>query len=75
MSLIFENACIGLVGWFMVFNATFDNISAIYRDGQFYWRKSEYPEKTTSHRQTLSHNVVSSTPCHERGLSFSGDRH
>jgi hypothetical protein len=20
-----------------------------------------------SHRQTLSHNVVSSTPCHERG--------
>jgi hypothetical protein len=34
--------------WFMVFNATFINISVIYRDCQFYWwRKPEYPEKTT----------------------------
>ena len=33
---------------FMVFNATFNNISVIYRVGQFYWeRKPEYPEKTT----------------------------
>ena len=33
--------------WVMVFNATFNNISFILR-GQFYWwRKSEYPEKTT----------------------------
>jgi membrane-bound inhibitor of C-type lysozyme len=32
----------------MVFNATFSNISAIYRGGQFYWwSKPEYPEKTT----------------------------
>jgi hypothetical protein len=31
----------------MVFNATFNNMS-LYRRGQFYWwRKSEYPEKTT----------------------------
>jgi hypothetical protein len=41
-----------------------------YRDGQFYWwRKHEYAEKATdqsqSHWQTLSHNVVSSTSCHE----------
>jgi hypothetical protein len=36
-----------------------DNL--LYRGGQFYWwRKLEYPEKTT-----LSHNVVSSTPRHE----------
>jgi hypothetical protein len=30
-----------------------------------------------SHRQTLSHNVVSSTPRHERVWThnFSGDRH
>jgi len=34
---------------FMVFNATFNNIS-LYRGGQFsffVWRKPEYPEKTT----------------------------
>ena len=31
----------------MVFNATFNNIS-VNRGGQFYWwRKPEYPEKTT----------------------------
>jgi kynureninase len=32
----------------MVFNATFNNISVIYRGCQFdWWRKAEYPEKTT----------------------------
>ena len=32
----------------MVFNATFNNISVIYRGRQFYWwRKPEYLEKTT----------------------------
>jgi len=36
----------------MVFNATFNNISVIYRGGQFYWwRKPEYPEKTTDLQQ------------------------
>ena len=30
---------------FMVFNATFNNISVIYHGGQFYkWRKPESPE-------------------------------
>ena len=34
--------------WFMVFNATFNNTSVIYRGGQFHWwRKPEYLEKTT----------------------------
>ena len=32
----------------IVFNATFNNISPIYRGGQFFLcRKPEYPEKTT----------------------------
>jgi hypothetical protein len=32
----------------MVCNTTFNNISVIYLGGQFYWwRKLEYPEKTT----------------------------
>ena len=46
----------------MVFNAAFSNISVKYRGGQLYWwRKLEYPEKTTDLSQTVSHNVVSST--------------
>ena len=32
----------------MMFSATFNNISAIYRGDQFYWwRKPGYPDKTT----------------------------
>jgi hypothetical protein len=38
----------GCHGRLMVFNTTFNNISVIYRGGQFYWwRNPEYPEKTT----------------------------
>ena len=63
----------------MVFNATFDNISVIS------WRSVLLVEETgvlgenhwpvRSHWQTWSHNVVSSTPHHERGWSsqLSGD--
>ena len=57
--------------WFIVFNATFNNISVIS------WRSVLLVEETrvpgenhrpvASHRQTLSsHNVVSSTHRHER---------
>jgi hypothetical protein len=57
-----------------VLNATFNNILIIS------WRSvslveetgSEYQKKTTDLSQvtdTLSHNVVSSTPRHERGLN------
>jgi hypothetical protein len=46
--------------WFMVFNTTFNNISVIS------WRigciGGENHRTATSHWQTLSHNVVSSTP-------------
>jgi len=42
----------------------------LHRGGQFYWwRKREYPERKKTpkcHWQTSSHNVVSSTPLHER---------
>ena len=54
----------------MMFNATFNNISAIS------WRRVLLVDETgilrenhrpvASHLQTLSHNVVSSTPHHER---------
>jgi len=30
---------------------------------------------SSSHRQTLSHKVVSSTPCNTQDSYFSGDRH
>jgi hypothetical protein len=42
-------------------------IFQLYCGGQFYWwRKYEYPEKTTDLPQTLSYYIVSSTPRHER---------
>jgi hypothetical protein len=45
-------------------------IFQLYRGCQFYWwKKPKYSEKNhrpvTSYWQTLSHNVVPSTPCHE----------
>jgi hypothetical protein len=55
----------------MLFNATFNNISVI-----LWWPvllveeiggPGENHRSVASHRQTLSHNVVSSTPRHERG--------
>ena len=56
-------------------------IFQLYCGGHFYrWRKLEYPDKihrpVTSHWQTLSHNVVSSTP-RQSGIktyNISGDR-
>jgi len=57
--------------WFAEFNAKFNNISVIS------WRSVLLVEETgvpgekhrpvASHLQTFSHNVVSSTPRHERG--------
>jgi predicted membrane channel-forming protein YqfA (hemolysin III family) len=56
-------------------------IFQLYRGSQFYWwRKPEYLEKnsqpTENHWQTLSHNVVLSTPCliGLRTHNVSGDR-
>ena len=49
-----EQVFISTKVWFMVFNATFNNISVIYRGSQFYWwRKSECPEKTIDLSQVI----------------------
>jgi hypothetical protein len=45
--------------WFMVFNAPFNNISVSFIGGEN-WSTRRKP--LTIHWQTLSHNVVSSTP-------------
>ena len=72
---------IGWFGWFMGVNATFNNISVISR-GQFYWwRKPEFPEKTTDLRQVtdkLYHimlNLVNIAISGVRTHNFSGNRH
>ena len=65
---------VGIRLWFMVFNATFNNISVIS-----WWlvslvEETEVPGENhrpdASHWQTLSHKVVMSTPHHERGSNL-----
>jgi hypothetical protein len=61
--------------WFMKLITTFNNISVIS------WQSILLVEETrvvgenhrpvVSHRQTWSHNVVSSTPCHEKTTDLS----
>ena len=52
----------------MVINATFSNISVIsWRSVLLLEETGENHRPVASHGQTLSHNVVSSTPRHERG--------
>jgi hypothetical protein len=59
------------LAWFMVFNAIFNIISAISWQSVLLEDETgvhgENQRPVASHRQTLSHNVVSSTPHHERG--------
>ena len=54
----------------MVFNATFNNISVISWWSVLLVKEirvpGEHHRHAKGHRQTLSHNVVSSTPRHER---------
>jgi hypothetical protein len=58
----------------MVFSATFNNISVISIRSVSLVEETgvsgENPRSVPSHLQTLSHNVVSSTPRQERGLEF-----
>jgi len=58
----------------MVFNATFNNISVISWWSALLMEEMGVPRENdrpvASHWQTLSHNVVSSTPRHERDSSY-----
>ena len=63
------NEMVGLV-WLMVFNTTFNNISVISWQSVLLVEEFGVPGEThrpvISHWQTLSHNVVSNAPPHER---------
>ena len=54
----------------MVFSATFNNISVLSWHPVLLVEETGVPGENqrpvASHRQTSSHNAVSSTPCHER---------
>ena len=50
----------------MVFNATFNNISAILWRSVLLVEEAGVPGENYRHGQTWSHNAVSSTPHHER---------
>jgi len=58
----------------MVFNATFNNIVILVEENE---EPGKNQRPFARHWQTLSHNVVSSTPCLSgiRTHDFSGDRH
>jgi hypothetical protein len=66
--------------WLLVFNTTFNNISAISWQSVLLVEETGVPRENhrpvASYCQTLSHNVVSSTHPHERVRThnFSGDR-
>jgi hypothetical protein len=59
------------LAWFMVLNATFNNVSVISRRSVLLVKEigvsGENHRPVASYWQTLSQNVVSSTPRHERG--------
>ena len=65
-TIISSNARWYLVLGFMVFNTTFNNISAILWQSVLLVEETRVPGENhrpaASHGQTLSHNVVSSTP-------------
>jgi len=59
----------------MVFNAIFNNISAILWQSVLLVKETGVPGENHRHWQALSHNVVSSTPRLSGIRNVSGDRH
>ena len=63
----------------MMFNATFNNISVLTRQSVLLVEETGVPVENqrpvSSHRQTLSHNVVHLTMRWIRTHNISGDRH
>ena len=63
--------CLLKFAWFMVFNTPFNNISVIWWKTVLLLEETGVPRENhhpvASHWRTLSHNVVLSTPRHERG--------
>ena len=76
-----EKATMYKLVWLMMYNATFNNIFVILWWSVLLVDETRIPGENhrlvASHRQTLSHNVAWSTPCHEwvRTHNFIGDRH
>ena len=68
--------CLHQVYRLMVFNSTFNNISIISWWSVLLVEETGVPaenhQPVASNWPTLSHNVVSSTPCHERGSNSEG---
>ena len=68
-SSAYKLAIVTLV-WFLVLNATFNNISVISLRSVVLMEETRVPGEShrprAINRQTLSHNVISSTPRHER---------
>ena len=54
----------------MVFNATFNNISVISWQSVLLVEETRVPGENHRQGQTLSHNVVSSTPRHGSNSQF-----
>jgi hypothetical protein len=76
ISTCFHHLILYFDGWFMVFNATFNNISVIsWRSILLVEETGENHRAVASHWQTLSHNVIHLALIEIRTHNISGDRH
>ena len=71
-----KSVCLFLLFFFMVFNVTFNNISAIsWRSVLLVEETGENHRPVASHCQTLSHNVVHLALIEIQIHNISGDRY